>query len=354
MDKKTAEKLMQKALELAEKGSSRVLPNPRVGALVVKKGRIVSTGFHEYFGGKHAEKIALEKAGEKAKGGVLFVTLEPCTHFGKQPPCAPEVKKSGIKEVFIASLDPNQKKKGLKFLKENKIKVHTGILEKQALELNKEFFKLVKTGRPFVTVKIGASLDGKISFGNGKRKQISGKESTRKVFSLRKNSQAILVGKNTVLKDNPRLTSRDKKNTPIRIVLCSDARLPKRLNIFSKDAKTIIACTRRAKKHDIDKLLAKGIGVILCREKNGHVDLCSLLAELGSAGIASVLAEAGQETFTSFLKEKIFDELVFVVSPVIIGAGRSFVKEQKIFKKLKIKKTEMIGDDLWLYLHKTT
>ncbi len=352
MNEKETE-FMRKAITLAKKGEGKILPNPRVGAVVVKNGKIVGKGFHEFFGGKHAEKIALENAGKKARGATLFLTLEPCMHFGKQPPCGPEVVHAGIKEVFIASTDPNQKGKGVKFLNENRVKVHTGLLGKEAIEINKEFFRFVKTKNPFVTLKVAASLDGKITFGDGKRKKISGPESFEKVLELRKNTQAIIVGKNTVFKDNPRLSTRSKGFSPLRIVLCSDARLPLNSNVFSREAKTLVVCTKKARKKDMQKILEKGVGVLVAKEKNGKVDLKQLMEELGQAQIASVLVEAGQEMCTSFLEEGLFDEFILIVSPKKIGKGKDLVKDWNLLKKLRLKKLEKVGKDIWAVFGKT-
>ncbi len=224
-------------------------------------------------------------------------------------------------------------------------------MEKEALELNKEFFKFLKTGLPFVTIKTAVSLDGKITFGNEKRKQIASDKSLEKVYLLRKQFQGIMAGKNTVLKDNPNLTSREKI-TPTRIILCSDAKLLDKLNIFSKEAKTIIVCTKKAKEKDVQKLLNKGVGVLVCKEKKGYIDLQNLLSELGKANIASILVEAGQEVFTSFVKENLFDEIILIIAPKVIGEGKFFIKDEKLINNLKIKKTEHVNGDLWVYLEK--
>ncbi|MDO8633907.1 MAG: bifunctional diaminohydroxyphosphoribosylaminopyrimidine deaminase/5-amino-6-(5-phosphoribosylamino)uracil reductase RibD [archaeon] len=349
---KTGKDFMGLALKLAAKGSGRVLPNPRVGAVIVKNGKIVGQGFHEYFGGLHAEINALKKAGKKARGATIYLTLEPCTGFGKQPPCAPELVKAGIKEALIAALDPNEGGRGARYLEKQGIKATTGTMEEEALELNKDFNKHAKTGKPFVIVKTAISLDGKISYGDGKSKQISSPQSKEKAVEMRKWFSAIMVGKNTVIKDNPLLTSRSKKNTPIRIVVTRDARLPVNARVFSTDAHTIVTCTKRAEKKDIDKIISKGAGVLLVRGKNGKLDVHDLLGKLGKAGIASIMVEGGAKTITEILLADECDEIILSVSPFFIGSGTSIVEDKKIFKHFEFYRAEKVGPDLWLYLKK--
>lgn len=349
---KTDKEFMELALNLAGKGSGRVLPNPRVGAVIVKNGKIVGQGFHEYFGGLHAEINALKKAGKKAKGATIYLTLEPCTGFGKQPPCAPELVKAGIEKAVIAAFDPNEGGHGASYLKKHGIKVTTGAMEDEALELNKDFNKHTKTGKPFVLVKTAISLDGKISYGDGKSKQISSAKSKEKAVEMRKWFSAIMVGKKTVIKDNPLLTSRDKKNTPIRIIVTRDARLPLNARIFSKDAHTIVTCTKHAEKKDIEKIISNGAGVLLVEEKNGKLDVHDLLEKLGKAGIASIMVEGGAKTITELLLADECDEIVLPVAPIFIGKGTNIVEDVKLFKRFRFYNAEKVGPDYWLYLKK--
>lgn len=349
---KTDKDFMGFALKLAAKGSGRVLPNPRVGAVIVKNAKIVGKGYHEHFGGLHAEANAIKKAGNKAKGATLYLTLEPCTGFGKQPPCAPQIVQAGIKQVFIAAHDPNERGHGAQYLAKHKITVKTGLLENEALELNKDFNKHAKTKKPFVLIKTAISLDGKITYGNGKSKQISSKQSKQKAIEMRKWFSAILVGKNTVLKDNPLLTSRDPTNTPIRIILTRDAKLPTKARVFSNDAHTIVTCTKRAEQKDIQKIVKSGAGVLLVKEKKGKLDLQDLLDKLGKAGIASIMVEGGAKTITELLLADACDEIVLVVSPKILGKGTDIVEDKNLFKPFYLYRIAKTGPDYWIYLKK--
>lgn len=349
------EKIMKQCLKLAEKGRLFVSPNPMVGAIVEKSGKIISGGYHKKFGGEHAEIIALKKAGKKAKNATLYVNLEPCDHYGKQPPCTKEIIKAGIKEVVIATIDPNPivSGKGIKKLKKNGIKTKSGILEKEAQALNEKFFRFKKTKTPFVLIKIAVSLNGKISGQKGKK--ISGKKSLEKVHALRAEFDAILVGVNTVLKDNPLLTARTKKErNPLRIVLDSNARTPLYSRVLDSGAPTIIVCTKKAKKHRIKKLIEKKVGVMTVKEKNGFVDLKNLLIELGKSGISSVLVEGGAQVTSAIVKQKLFDKMILVASPKIIKVGKYFLTDKKLLKKLEISSSEFVGEDEWLTIYPKT
>ncbi|MBI4044620.1 MAG: bifunctional diaminohydroxyphosphoribosylaminopyrimidine deaminase/5-amino-6-(5-phosphoribosylamino)uracil reductase RibD [Candidatus Diapherotrites archaeon] len=349
---KTGKEYMELALRLAARGSGRVLPNPRVGAVIVKNGKIVGQGFHKHFGGAHAEANALKMAGKKAQGATIYLTLEPCTGIGKQPPCAHALVKAGIKEAVIAALDPNEGGRGARHLKKHGIKVTTGAMEEEALELNKDFNKHAKTGKPFVLVKTAISLDGKISYGDGKSKQISSAKSREKAVEMRKWFSAIMVGKNTVIKDNPLLTSRDKKNTPIRIIATRNCRLPQNARVFSKDAHTIVTCTRHAAKKDIEKIISKGAGVLLVEEKNGKIDTSDMLSKLGQAGIASIMVEGGARTITELLLANECDGMILCVSPFFIGKGTSIVEDTELFRRFEFYKAEKVGPDYWLHLRR--
>ncbi|MBI2598496.1 MAG: bifunctional diaminohydroxyphosphoribosylaminopyrimidine deaminase/5-amino-6-(5-phosphoribosylamino)uracil reductase RibD [Candidatus Diapherotrites archaeon] len=297
------EKFMQKCLKLAEKGRPFVSPNPMVGAVVEKNGKIIACGFHARFGREHAETIALKRAGKAAKGAQLFVNLEPCCHLGKQPPCTQAIIKAGIKKVVVATIDPNPliNGKGVKELKKHGIVVKTGVLEKEAQELNEKFFKYKKTGLPFVLVKNAISANRVLA-----GKKISGKKSIQKVHLLRSEFDAILAGANTVIKDNPKLTARFKgtRNT-LRMIVDSRAKIPIDSKVFDKKAPTIIVCTKKAKKNRVKKIVQKGAGILIAKEKNGKVDLKNMLLQLGKSGVSSVLVEGGAQITKSFLKEKL-------------------------------------------------
>lgn len=339
---------MQKCLELAEKGRQFVSPNPMVGSVIEKNGKIISSGFHQKFGGMHAEIVALKKAGEKTRGATLFVNLEPCCHFGKQPPCTQAIISAGIKKVVVATKDPNplMQGKGIKELKKTGITVEAGLLEKKAQELNEKFFKYQKTKLPFVLIKNAISLDGKNFSKKGEK--ISGKKSLQKVHELRAEFDAILVGKNTVLIDNPYLTARTKNaKNPLRIVLDSTASVPLNSNIFDAVAPTIIVCTKKAPKERIQKIIEKGKAVLIAKEKNGKIDLKNLLAQLGEMGVSSVLVEGGANTTTEFLTQDLFDKMILVISPKIIRGAHDFILDKKLAYKLNPTKMDFLENDLW-------
>ena len=244
------EKYMETAFRLAKKGKGKTFPNPLVGAVIVKDNRVVGSGFHQRIGKSHAEVNALKSAGTKAKGATLYVNLEPCSHFGRTPPCVDSIIKSGIKKVICATLDPSPSVNGagVKRLKWAGIEVKLGVLESKAKKLNEVYFKRILTGFPFVILKIVQTLDGKIATLSGNSKWISQEDSRKFVHSLRKQVDAVLVGINTVIKDNPKLTTRKVKGkNPLRIVLDSEGKIPLNSNLLkeNKDNKTVVVVTRR-------------------------------------------------------------------------------------------------------------
>lgn len=323
------EKFMKKALELAEKGNTS--PNPLVGCVIVKDNKIVGQGFHEKFGGPHAEINALKKAGKKSKGATMYVTLEPCNHYGKTPPCTNSIIKAGIKKVIVSMLDPNplMKGKSLKQLEKKGIKTEKGLLEEKAKKINENYIKFISTKKPFVILKAAITLDGKIATEKFDSKWISSKESREKVHELRSKTDAILVGENTILKDNPRLTSRIKKGkNPLRIIITTK-KLSSKLNVF-KDENFLIATTRK----ELFKEKNFENKVLELKGKKGLVDLKKLMKELGKRNISSLFVEGGSGIFTSFVKEKLADKLMLFVSPKIFGKGIP------VFGNLKIKKAK--------------
>jgi len=345
------QELMQKCFALAKRGKNFVSPNPLVGAILVKNNKIISAGFHASFGKTHAEAIAIKKAGKKARGSTLFVNLEPCCHFGKQPPCTDAIKAAKIKKVVIGVRDPNPivSGKGIKELKKSKITVVVGVLKKEAILLNEKFFKFKKTKLPFILIKNAVSLNGKINYSNNKRKKISGKESLKKVRELRGEFDAILVGVNTVIKDNPRLTTRIKGiKDPLRIIVDGSAKIPLNSKVLNDNMPTIVVCTKKAKKLKIKKVIKKGGAVIIAKEKNGLVDLSNLLKQLGQMGLSSVLVEGGAKITSSFLQQNLFDKMILIISPNIISKGLDFLTKKELLKKLVTKKIEYFGKDTWV------
>jgi len=355
------EKYMSRALKLAERGKGQVSPNPMVGAVIVKRGKIVGKGYHTEAGFPHAEIVALKEAGKKAKGSTLYVNLEPCNHFGRTPPCTNGIIMSGIEKAVVAMKDPNPLNfgKGLSRLKSAGIEVITGILEDRAKKLNESFSKFITKGEPFVTMKIAASLDGKIATGGGKSKWITEKEARRHVQELRREADAILVGINTVLRDNPRLTVRNDRGgrgfrkKPLRVIVDSQARTPLGAKVLKGSAKTIVATTRYANKDRIIALENKGAKVLIMRSKKGQVDLVELMKELGKLDIVNLLIEGGGEINASAFSSCLVDKAVFFLAPRIIGGREApTAVEGKGIKKLgqaiplRNLTVRKIGDDL--------
>jgi diaminohydroxyphosphoribosylaminopyrimidine deaminase/5-amino-6-(5-phosphoribosylamino)uracil reductase len=318
------EKFMHMALRLAAKARGRTSPNPMVGAVVVKNGRTIATGYHKKAGEPHAEAIALKKAGAAAEGATLYVTLEPCSHTNKRtPPCSPLVIQSGVTRVVVAMIDPNPHVSGggIRALRRAGLDVATGLLEPQARTLNEAFIKHVSTGMPFVTLKIAQTLDGKIATASGESKWITGEKAREEGHRLRDSNDAVLVGINTVLKDDPSLTARiPKGRDPIRVVLDSRLRIPLNAKILAQksSAKTIVATLATAPKTKIKKLHAVGAEVLFVKSSNGHVDLRDLMKNLGRKDIVSVLIEGGAEVHASAVWSGIADKVVFFVAPMLM------------------------------------
>lgn len=351
------EKYMRLAIELAEKGKGRTSPNPMVGAVIVKNGEIVGMGYHQKAGTPHAEVNAIKDAGDNAKNSTMYVNLEPCSHYGRTPPCTDAIIKAGISRVVIAMTDPNPKVngKGKAILESQGIEVLTGILEQEARKLNEVFIKYITTGMPFVTIKSAMSLDGKIATFCGKSKWISCDDSRLLVHQIRNEVDAIIIGIGTVLCDNPTLTTRipDGRDA-IRIVLDSKARIPLDSNILNlnSEAKTIVAVTGLAEKERIDQL-KKSAEVLIVPEKDGKVNLTELMKKLAEMEITNILIEGGAEVNASALKEKIVDKIMFFIAPKIIGGnsapgpigGEGVEDPSKAIKLIDISVTQS-GEDI--------
>ena len=317
----THEEYMRMAFALAKKGLGHVSPNPMVGCVVVKNDRVISTGYHKKAGLPHAEAQALEKIKQKAKGSVLYVNLEPCSHFGKTPPCTDAIVKYGIKEVVAAMQDPNPlvAGKGFKSLKENGIKVTIGTLQTEAKKLNRVFIKNMNENKPYVMMKAGMSIDGRIALNNGMSKWITGPGSRSHAQLLRKECDAIMAGINTITADNPFLDCRADKTKRIKKVIMDKfgALLPD-ANIFkfSKPEDIfLVAPEIPPEKEAVMK--AKGVNIIKGDGKNGFE--AGVLKALWNAGIRSLLIEGGSGVLTSFLKAKFIDEAYFYLAPKIMG-----------------------------------
>jgi|AntAceMinimDraft_17_1070374.scaffolds.fasta_scaffold08140_3 diaminohydroxyphosphoribosylaminopyrimidine deaminase/5-amino-6-(5-phosphoribosylamino)uracil reductase len=323
----TDERYMRLALELACRGEGYTNPNPIVGAVVLKNGKVIGQGYHHKFGGPHAEVFALEEAGEQALGATIYVTLEPCSHYGKTPPCADLIIEAGITRAVIACRDPNPlvNGQGIKKLRTAGVEIAEGVLKEEARCANEIFFKFIETGLPFVQLKLAESLDGKIATRSGDSKWISGKASRIEVHRLRRKFAAILVGMNTVIHDDPLLTVRHLEGpNPVRVVLDGRGRVPLERRMFSDGSRTIIATGTMPEEKEAE---LRTIGVDVWRipkEDTGKVDLQQLLVRLGHENLDSLLIEGGGETAAAFLEAGLVDKVSFFIAPIIIG-GRSAV-----------------------------
>ncbi|MCC8029984.1 MAG: bifunctional diaminohydroxyphosphoribosylaminopyrimidine deaminase/5-amino-6-(5-phosphoribosylamino)uracil reductase RibD [Lachnospiraceae bacterium] len=322
------EDYMRRALELAEQGAGHTNPNPMVGCVVVKDGRIISEGYHERYGGFHAERNALTRCAEDPAGADLYVTLEPCCHHGKTPPCTDIIIEKQIARVFVGSTDSNPlvAGKGIRLLREAGIEVDTGILEDECLRLNEVFFHFIETKLPFVVMKYAMSLDGKIACATGDSKWVTGEAAREYVHELRRRYRGIMVGIGTVLADDPMLNCRIAGGVdPIRIVCDSRLRIPAgcRLVRTAREIPVIVACSHTAYQSErnnakIRQLQDAGIQIIPTSGSHG-VNLKELMAELGRQDIDSILLEGGGTLNSSALDERIVSKVYAYISPKLIG-----------------------------------
>ena len=357
---------MERALSLARLALGSTSPNPAVGAVIAKDGVIIGEGYTQPPGAAHAEIVAIKQAGEESRGATMYVTLEPCCHFGRTPPCTQTIIEGGIAEVHIATLDPNPlvSGRGKASLDDAGIKTELGEREEEARELNEAYIKFITTGLPFVTVKFAMSLDGKIATKTGDSKWISGEESREYVHRLRRVADAIMVGVNTILDDDPRLTARHGldqagvQEKPIRVVVDSKARTPPTAQVFKQPGRTIVAVTTAAPPSNIKVLEKAGAEVLELPSREALVDLEALLAELGKREMTSVLVEGGGTLLGSFFKlhEKcLADKVIAFIAPVIIGGrdaklavggkGAERITDALQLSRVKI---ERFGDDVMI------
>lgn len=315
---------MRKAFELAELGAGFTSPNPMVGAVIVNKGRIVGIGYHKKKGEKHAEIRAIEDASGHLDGSTLYVNLEPCTHHGATPPCAPVIAKVGIKRVVIANLDPNPlvNGSGVEYLRTQGIDVEVGVLAEEGEFLNRFFFKYVRTGLPYVIIKAASTLDGYIADVHGNSRWITGEDAREYVHKLRGEVDAIMVGKGTVLKDDPELTPRYiyAPKLPYRIIVSRRAFESFDYKIFRNPEKLVIVTSVSAK-WDLPEDLGEKITFIRVSEQDEGLDLREALEKLGSIGIQSIMCEGGSFLLGELIKQNLADELIVFYSPIIIGTG---------------------------------
>jgi diaminohydroxyphosphoribosylaminopyrimidine deaminase/5-amino-6-(5-phosphoribosylamino)uracil reductase len=327
---------MRQALRLARRGLGKTSPNPMVGAVIVKEDRIIGQGYHRSFGGDHAEVDALKNAKEDVRGATLYVTLEPCRHWGKTPPCTDAILKSKIVKVVIGMLDPfpEMRGKSVALLNQQGIETVVGVLETECRSLNEAYLKYTTTGLPYVTVKFAQTLDGRIATAPGSSRWISSPASLKLAHKLRATHDAILVGVQTVLVDNPELTTRlVKGRNPVRVILDSKLRIPLDAKVLSNQsaARTLVAATPAADKAKLASLKRMGIEVLTVPpDKDGRVDLKQLLKTLGERQISSLLVEGGGAVITSFLRLNLVDKLVAIIAPKILGKGTDTVGELNI------------------------
>lgn len=317
------QKYMELAIELAKKGSGLVSPNPMVGAVIVKNNEIVSQGFHRKYGELHAERDALKSCNYRAPEADLYVTLEPCCHHGKQPPCTDAIIASGIKRVIIGSSDPNPlvAGKGVSILRNAGIEVIENYMKDECDELNKDFFHFIKTGMPYVIMKYAMTLDGKIATYSGESKWITGEEARKNVHEDRRRYSAIMVGIGTVLKDNPMLTCRtDEAINPVRVICDTNLRIPMDSNIVktSKDIATIIA-TSSDDTRKISSLEASGCTILKLPKADEHIDLKSLMKQLGEMKISSLILEGGGRLNWSAIDAGIVCKVQAYIAPKLFG-----------------------------------
>jgi len=345
---------MARALRLAERGLYTTTPNPRVGCVLVKDARVVGEGWHERAGEAHAEVVALQAAGAAAAGATAYVSLEPCAHQGRTPPCTDALVAAKVARVVAAMQDPNPQVagKGLQKLREAGIRVEAGLMEEQARELNIGFVSRMARGRPWVRVKIAASLDGKTALANGVSQWIGGPDARRDGHHWRARSCAVMTGIGTLKDDDPRLTVRDVETTrqPLRIVVDSRLRITPDAKILDGGAVLIATATQDDAK--ARALQAKGADVVVLPNADGKVDLLRLTQHLGSIGINEVLIEAGINLDSALLRAGVVDELLFYLAPLLLGdAGRGMLDlgdltrmEQRL--ELDIRDTRLFGPDL--------
>ncbi|MGE5436657.1 MAG: bifunctional diaminohydroxyphosphoribosylaminopyrimidine deaminase/5-amino-6-(5-phosphoribosylamino)uracil reductase RibD [Syntrophothermus sp.] len=357
------EQYIQLTIEIAKKGAGYVSPNPLVGCVIVKNNKIIGAGYHEQYGKNHAEVNAIQSSKEDVEGATLYVNLEPCCHFGKTPPCVDAIIQSKIKRVVIGTLDMNPlvSGKGIKKLKEAGIEVKAGFLEKECIELNKFFFKYITKKLPYVTLKAAQTLDGKIADEKGYSRWISSLDSRKYVHQLRSEYSAVLVGAGTIIKDKPKLNVRlVEGRNPKRIIVDSNLRLSPDSTIFmeNSDKNLIIATLRKNQdKKKIEPFLKRNVEFIFTKECEGRVSLRSLLIEAAKINITSILVEGGSEIYTSFVKEKLFDDIYLFITPKLLGSGLPLVGELGIKSiknslKLSIDTIKKYDDDILLSLSK--
>ena len=326
------EVFLARALELAAKGVGRTSPNPAVGAVIVRNGRVIGEGFHRRAGLPHAEIEALRRVSGAVRGATVYVTIEPCSHYGRTPPCADALVAAGVKRVVVGMVDPNPlvRGRGIRCLRRAGVEVKIGVLKDACERLNEDFVYFIRTGKPFVTIKLAASLDGRIAAAGGDSRWISGERSRRSVHALRNRVDAVLVGAETVRADNPQLTCRMRGGRdPLRVVVDGRLTLDPQARVCTQqsDASTLVFTSEeQARTTKAASLSQRGVEVVGLAGADDRVPLRPVLEELGRRGIKSVLIEGGGQVAASALREGVADKVVFFYAPLLLGSeGRAMI-----------------------------
>jgi diaminohydroxyphosphoribosylaminopyrimidine deaminase/5-amino-6-(5-phosphoribosylamino)uracil reductase len=329
----TDQDYMRKALQLAKKGERFVSPNPMVGSVIVKHGRIIAEGYHERCGANHAEINAIENASESVDGSTVYVNLEPCVHWGRTSPCTAALISHHVARVVIGAVDPNPivSGRGIKELRRNSIQTTVGVLANECERLNERFYKFMRTGIPFVTLKFAQTLDGRIATSTGHSSWISSPPSLQFAHHLRSIHDAVLVGVGTVMADDPDLTVRlIKGRNPLRVIVAGRHSIPLKSKVLQNQdkAKTIIATAKSTSPKVINRMGKMGIETLRIIEKSDHLlDLRKLLRALGKRGITSILIEGGSMLITSIMRERLADRVIVILAPKFVGRGVDAVGE---------------------------
>ena len=348
---------MEMALALARKGAGRTSPNPLVGAVLVRGGKIAAAGYHRRAGGDHAEIVALRRAGKRARGATLYLNLEPCSHHGRTPPCALSLIRAGVRRVVVGMVDPNPlvSGKGIRKLRQARIRVDVGLLERECRRLNEAFSKHITRQVPFIILKLAASLDGRIAASTGDSRWVTGSVSRQYVHRLRNQVDAVLIGAGTVLADDPRLTCRLRGGRdPWRVVLDGRLRIPLKARLLRRrdPEKTIIITGTRAPAGKIKTIRRTGATVWQLPLRAGRIPFTAVLKRLGKMGLNSVMIEGGAITASWALKEGIVDKILFFYAPKLIGGegkemiGGLGIRQMAQCKSIKDIEIKKLGDDL--------
>jgi diaminohydroxyphosphoribosylaminopyrimidine deaminase/5-amino-6-(5-phosphoribosylamino)uracil reductase len=325
------ETYIRQCIDLAKKGIGNVSPNPLVGCVIVKDEKLLGYGYHQFYGGNHAEVNAILSTSEPLSGATLYVNLEPCSHYGKTPPCVDKIIRSGIKRVVVGTLDPNPlvAGKGVKALKKAGVDVTVGVLEDECIDLNKFFFKFIQTGFPYINLKIAQSLDGFIADKFYNSKWITSEKSRKIVHSMRAEYDAVLVGVNTANIDKPNLDVRlVEGRNPYRVILDDELKINSNLSLIKNngDRKTIVVTSYKSfnqQKSKVNFLESNGVQVLKVRKSKSNLELLDVLEKLANSGISSVLIEGGSQVFTSFYRQNLWDEINLFIAPFFLGNGIS-------------------------------